>query len=96
MAYPQMTIKQVAEIADSLNLVQRDFLDYNLARDAAFYLRHREILEAEARADIAARIAGAERKGEVWVMLYNTEHERQGVTFFPAVGDASVERYGSV
>ena len=82
VAYPETSIKHIAEVADSLNIVQRDFLDYHLARDAAFYLRHREILEAQAKGQMMARIAAAEQQNETWVMLYNTEYERQGTTFF--------------
>ena len=81
-AYPLTTIRQIDEIGETLDLRQRDFLDYNLARDAAFYLRHREILEAQARADMAVRSAEAEQNDQAWVTLYNIEHERQGVTFF--------------
>ena len=81
-AYPGFTIATVAEIGEALALTRRDFLDYHLARDAAFYLRHREILETQAKREIQARIAEATTAGEPWVTLYNTEHVRQGVTFF--------------
>ncbi len=81
-AYPEVSIKDIADVADSLNIIQRDFLDYHLARDAAFYLRHREILETEAKDQILARIREADQHDITWVMLYNTEYERQGVTFF--------------
>lgn len=80
--YPETSIKHIAEVADSLNIVQRDFLDYHLARDAAFYLRHREILETQAKRQMMARIAAADQHDQTWVMLYNTEYERQGTTFF--------------
>lgn len=81
-AYTQFTIAQVAQIADETNLPQRDFLDYNLARDAAFYLRHRDILETKAKSEVRQRIIQARARNETWVELYNNEHEGQGVTFF--------------
>jgi hypothetical protein len=82
VAYKQFPISRVEEIGEALAITQRDFLDYNLALDAAFYLRHREILEAQAKAEIQAKIAQAQVAEEDWVTLYNTEQERQGVTFF--------------
>lgn len=81
-AYPQTTISQVSEVAESLDIIHRDFLDYHLARDSAFYLRHREILEAQAKTEIEARIVEAQTLGDEWVTLYNTEQEGQGITFF--------------
>ena len=81
-AYPGFTIAAVTEIGEALALTRRDFLDYHLARDAAFHLRHREILETQAKREIQANIAEATAAGEQWVTLYNTEHVRQGVTFF--------------
>jgi hypothetical protein len=81
-AYPNMTISRVATIADSLALIQRDFLDYNLARDAAFYLRHREILEEQAQTEILTQLEAARAQGEAWVTLYNNETPGQSITFF--------------
>jgi hypothetical protein len=81
-AYPDMTIRRVADIAETLDIIQRDFLDYNLARDAAFYLRHREILEAQAKTEMEARIAEAQAVGDPWVTLFNTEQAGQGTPFF--------------
>lgn len=80
--YPQISIATVEEIAETLEISHRDFLDYHLARQAAFYLRHREILEAQAKTEIAARLAEAEAQGEAWVTLYHIEQPGQGVTFF--------------
>lgn len=81
-AYADSTIQQVVDVAEALNITHRDFLDYNLARDAAFYLRHREILEAQAKAGVEARLAEAQRRGDEWVTLYHVEQEGRGVTFF--------------
>ena len=81
-AYPQTDIRRVADIADGMELLLRDFLDYNLARDAAFYLRYREILEAKAQAEVLAQLAAARSRGDRWVTLYHNETPRQGFTFF--------------
>jgi hypothetical protein len=81
-AYAKSSIQQVVDVAEALNLRYRDFLDYYLARDAAFYLRHREILEAEAKAGIAARIVEAQGQEGEWVTLYHVEQEGPGVTYF--------------
>lgn len=80
--YPRLSIAAVAELAEQLEISHRDFLDYGLARQAAFYLRHREILEAQAKSEIAARLAQAAATGQDWVTLYHTEQPGQGVTFF--------------
>lgn len=81
-AYSRLSMATVAEIAERLEISHRDFLDYGLARQAAFYLRHREILEAQAKTEIAARLAEAEAGDEAWVTLYHVEQPGQGVTFF--------------
>jgi hypothetical protein len=81
-AYTDSTIQQVVDVAEALNITHRDFLDYNLARDAAFYLRHQEILEAQAKAGVEARLEEARRRGAEWVTLYHVEQEGRGVTFF--------------
>ena len=81
-AYTQMDIRRIAAIAESLELIHRDFLDYNLARGAAFNLRHREILVAKSKAEIRARLAEAYERGEDWVTLYNIEQEWRSRNFF--------------
>ena len=75
-AYVQFDTERIAAIAESLELILRDFINYELARDAAFYLRYQEILEAKAQAEIQARIAEAHAQGAEWVVLYN--HETPG------------------
>lgn len=80
--YAQMDMVRITEIADDTNLPQRDFLDYQLAREAAFYLRYQEILEEQAKAEMRRRIVRAREQGESWVTLYNNEQEGQGITFF--------------
>lgn len=81
-AYARLDMATVIDIAEATDIPQRDFLDYHLARDAAFYLRHRDMLEAQARADMQARIVRAQAAGQSWVTLYNNEQEGRGVTFF--------------
>jgi hypothetical protein len=81
-AYADSSIQQVVDLAEALDIRHRDFLDYNLARAAAFYLRHREILEAQAKAGVEARLEEARRRGDEWVTLYHVEQEGRGVTFF--------------
>lgn len=81
-AYARLDIAAVIDIAEATNLPQRDFLDYHLARKAAFYLRYQEIMEERAKTEIQRRIDRAQAQGESWVTLYNNEQEGQGVTFF--------------
>jgi hypothetical protein len=81
-AYTQMEIPHVTAIAESLELVHRDFLDYNLARDAAFNLRHRDILIAKSNAEIRERLAEARASGKEWVSLYNNEQEWKNKKIF--------------
>lgn len=81
-AYNRLDIAAVTEIAEATNLPQRDFLDYHLARESAFYLRYQEILEEKAKTEIQRRIDRARARSESWVTLYNNEQEGQGVTFF--------------
>lgn len=82
-AYPDgVSINQVEAVGEQLEIAQRDFLDYHLARKAAFYLRYQEILETQAKSEIQAKIMEAQDLGEVWVTLYNNEQPGQGVTFF--------------
>lgn len=82
-AYPDgISINQVETVGEQLEIAQRDFLDYHLAREAAFYLRYQEILETQAKSQVQAKIIEAQDLGEVWVTLYNNEQPGQGVTFF--------------
>ena len=82
-AYPdRVSIDQVEAVGEQLEIAQRDFLDYNLAREAAFYLRYQEILGTQAKNDIQAKIKAARDGREAWVTLYNKEQPGRGVTFF--------------
>lgn len=82
-AYPDaVSIDQVEAVGEQLEIAQRDFLDYHLAREAAFYLRYQEILETQAKDEVQAKIIEAQALGDNWVMLYNNEQPGQGVTFF--------------
>ena len=82
-AYPdRVSIDQVEAVGEWLEIAQRDFLDYNLAREAAFYLRYQEIVGTQAQNDIQAKIKAARDQGEAWVTLYRAEQPGQGVTFF--------------
>jgi hypothetical protein len=81
-AYQNFDLDQVELSAEKLALPHLDFIDFELARDAAFYLRYQEILETQDRAGIQTRLAEAQVEGAQWVMLYNNETKRQGRTFF--------------
>lgn len=81
-ALSQITISHVADVADELDINLRDFLDYHLAREAAFYLRYQEILEAQAKTKIQANIVEAQASGETWVTLYKVEQSRRGGPLF--------------
>lgn len=80
--YHQFEAGRIVAIADEMDLPRRHFLDYELARGAAFYLRYQEILEAKAQAEMQAKLAEAQAQGAVWVTLYDNETQRQGQTFF--------------
>lgn len=81
-AYTQLEVSHLVAIAEEIDLPRRHFIDYDLARDAAFYLRYREILEAKAQAEVQAKLAEAQAQAEEWVTLYDNETSRQGQTFF--------------
>ncbi len=81
-AYHQFQTGDLVAIAEEMDLPRRHFLNYDLAREAAFYLRYQEILEAKAQTDRQARIAEAQSQGTEWVTLYDNETSRYGQTFF--------------
>jgi hypothetical protein len=72
----------VGRIADELAVAQVDFVDFELTRDAAFYLRYQEILDRQDQARIQIRLAEAQAQGTQWVTLYDNEAKRQGRAFF--------------
>ncbi|MBE7551172.1 MAG: hypothetical protein HS126_08875 [Anaerolineales bacterium] len=80
--YQGYDLDQVGLIADKLALAHGDFIDFELARDAAFYLRYQEILDRQDQARVQARLAEAQAQGAQWVTLYDNETRRQGRTFF--------------
>lgn len=80
--YRQFELEQVGLIADELDLAQADFVDFELARDAAFYLRYQEILDQQDQTRVQASLAEAEAAGAQWVTLYDNETKRQGRAFF--------------
>ncbi len=80
--YRQTGVELVAEVGDRLDAPQLAFVNYDLARDAAFYLRYQEIVEAQGLAEARARIAGAKAEGSEWVVLYDNETSRHGHSFF--------------
>jgi hypothetical protein len=81
-AYKNFDLDQVGLIAEELALTHSDFMDFELARDAAFYLRYQEILDAQDRARIQSKLADAREQAAQWVTLYDSETKRQGRTFF--------------
>ncbi|HEX2987631.1 MAG TPA: hypothetical protein VHS06_05615, partial [Chloroflexota bacterium] len=72
----------VATIADSLELPHREFIDYDLALDAGYYLRYQEIAEIESAAEIRDRIEKARSEGDEWVVLYDNKTRSRGHTYF--------------
>jgi hypothetical protein len=81
-AYQNFNLDRVGLIAEELALSHSDFMDFELARDAAFYLRYQEILDAQDRARIQTKLAEARQQAVQWVTLYDNETKRQGRTFF--------------
>ena len=81
-AYQNFDLDQVSPIADELAVAQVDFVDFEMARDAAFYLRYQEILDLQDQARVQARLAEAQAQGTQWVTLYDNETKRQGRAFF--------------
>ena len=81
-ALPIFEVSHLVAIAEEIDLHRRHVINYDLARDAAFYLRYQEILEAKAQAEVQAKLAEAQAQGEEWVTLYDNETSRQGQTFF--------------
>lgn len=81
-AYRDTDVDDVAEVAEELELSHRHFVDYELALDAAFYLRYQEVLEEQAEGDIRTRLTQARSEGEEWVVLYDNETRQRGHTFF--------------
>lgn len=80
--YQNYDLDHIGLIADELALAHGDFIDFELARDAAFYLRYQEILDQQDQARIQARLAEAQAQGAEWVTLYDNETRRQGRTYF--------------
>jgi hypothetical protein len=80
--YGQDEPDSVSSIADSLDLPRREFLDYDLARDTAFYLRYQEIVGARTIAEVQERITKARLAGEEWAVLYEEETRSRGHVFF--------------
>ncbi|MCL4298783.1 MAG: hypothetical protein KJ077_23800 [Anaerolineae bacterium] len=80
--YRRTGVDLVAEVADGLDVPQLAFLNYDLARDTAFYLRYQEIMEAQAEVEVKARIATARAEGAEWAVLYDNETSRHGHSFF--------------
>jgi hypothetical protein len=80
--YQNFDLDQAGLLAEELALSHLDFIDFELARDAAFYLRYQEILDAQDRANIQARLAEARAQAAQWVTLYDNETKRHGRTFF--------------
>ena len=81
-AYQNFDLDQVGLIAEELALSHSDFMDFELARDAAFYLRYQEILDAQDRARIQIKLTEARQQAAQWATLYDSETKRQGRTFF--------------
>jgi hypothetical protein len=81
-AYLAYDLDQIGALADELDLSHADFIDFELALDAAFYLRFQEILRAKDEAHIQTKLAQAQTQGAAWVRLYDYESKRQGRTFF--------------
>lgn len=74
--------ESVASIADALELPYREFIDYDLALDAGYYLRYQEIVEAKSSADVRERIEKARSEGAEWVVLYDNKMRSRGHTYF--------------
>jgi hypothetical protein len=81
-AYRQSDVDFVAAVADELAVPQFAFLNYDLARDTAFYLRYQEILETQAETGAQTKIAEARAAGLDWVVLFDNETKSQGHSFF--------------
>ncbi len=81
-AYQTFDLDQLGLIADELDLAHVDFIDFEQARDAAFYLRYQEILDLQDQVRIRARLIEAQEQGARWVTLYDNETKRQGRAFF--------------
>lgn len=81
-SYERAAPDTVSSIADAMDLPRRDFLDYELALDAAFYLRYQEILEARAREDMQERVNRARSGDAEWAVLFEEETRSRGHTFF--------------
>jgi hypothetical protein len=81
-AYQNFDLDQVGLIAEELALSHSDFMDFEQARDAAFYLRYQEILDTQDRARIQSKLAEARQQAAQWVTLYDSETKRHGRTFF--------------
>jgi hypothetical protein len=77
-AYQQSDICDVASLVDDLELPYSETLDYDLARDVAFFMRYREIVEAQGESEYQARVAKARAEGAEWVVLFGDEARDHG------------------
>ncbi len=81
-AYLGYELDQIGVMADELALSRADFLDFELALQAAFYLRYQEILRVQDEVDLQTRLGQARAQRAEWVTLYDYETQRQGRVFF--------------
>lgn len=68
----------VASVADNLELPQGEFLDYDLVREAAFYLRYQEIQGARYSAEVQQKVDEARAAGAEWVVLHESRTRVRG------------------
>jgi hypothetical protein len=73
-------VELVADVIRRQDLVVEG-LDLGLATDAAFSLRHREVLDESAREQAMERVQAARERGDEWVLL----HESGTLAQAPAV-----------
>ncbi|MGH2593328.1 MAG: hypothetical protein ACRDGG_07425 [Anaerolineae bacterium] len=72
-AYAAADDAWVDNIAEGLDLPQGDFLDWELAKDAAFNLRYNEVQLVEEDADSTRRLAEAHAQGLTWATLLDRQ-----------------------
>lgn len=65
----------VAEVAESVGVPATELGDVELTADAAFSLRHREIIGEDNRRAVRERIAAARARGDAWAVI--REYGRQ-------------------
>jgi hypothetical protein len=81
-AYRQADPETVASIADAMELPRREFLDYDLVLDSAFYIRYQEIVDAKSCSEMQERVNRARAEGAEWAVLYDNKTRSRGHTFF--------------